>query len=117
MSPVEATIPDHELLRCIGRGSYGEVWLARDALGTHRAVQIVHRERFDSRRPYERELSGLQRFEPISRSHDGLVDILQVGRNEASDFFYTELDGTVTEGSGREGREDVAGSAVAGEPE
>lgn len=21
-------IPDHELLRCIGRGSYGEIWLA-----------------------------------------------------------------------------------------
>ena len=89
---MDVRIPDHELLRLIGRGSYGEVWLARNALGTHRAVKVVHRDRFDSRRPYEREFSGLQRFEPISRSHDGLVDILQVGRNEASDFFYTVME-------------------------
>ena len=26
-------IPDHELLRRIGRGSYGEVWLARNVMG------------------------------------------------------------------------------------
>ena len=31
-------IPDHELIRCVGRGAYGEVWLARHArLGTLRA--------------------------------------------------------------------------------
>src|SRR5213594_327897 len=28
-------IPDLELLRCIGHGSYGEVWLARNILGTY----------------------------------------------------------------------------------
>lgn len=76
------------LLRPIGQGSYGEVWLARSALGTHRAVKIVYRNAFDSARPYEREFSGIQRFEPISRSHDGLVDILQVGRNDESGCFY-----------------------------
>ena len=31
--PVPPAIPDHELLRCIGRGSYGEVWLERNVLG------------------------------------------------------------------------------------
>ena len=34
-------IPDHQLLRCIGRGSYGEVWLARNTMGTYRAVKVV----------------------------------------------------------------------------
>jgi hypothetical protein len=34
-------IPDLELLRCIGQGSYGEVWLARNILGTYRAVKII----------------------------------------------------------------------------
>lgn len=81
-------IPDHELLRLIGRGSYGEVWMARNAFGTLRAVKVVRRATFDSDRPFARELSGIQRYEPISRAHNGLVDILQVGRNESARFFY-----------------------------
>jgi len=81
-------IPDHEMLRCIGRGSYGEVWLAKSVMGTFRAVKLVYRNRFDEARPFERELSGIQKFEPISRSHDGLVDILQVGRNDKAGYFY-----------------------------
>jgi hypothetical protein len=71
-------IPDHELLRRIGGGSYGEVWLARNALGAYRAVKIVRRESFDHDRPFEREFAGVQKFEPISRQHEGLVDLLQV---------------------------------------
>lgn len=27
-------IPDHEMLKCIGKGAYGEVWLARDIIGS-----------------------------------------------------------------------------------
>ena len=81
-------IPDHELLRRIGLGSYGEVWLARNVMGTHRAVKVVYRDTFDNERPYEREFSGIQKFEPVSRSHDGLVDVLQIGRNDAAGYFY-----------------------------
>ncbi len=81
-------IPDHKLLRPVGRGSYGEVWLARTALGAYRAVKVVHQKSFESERPYEREFSGIKRFEPISRSHEGFVDILQVGRNQAQGYFY-----------------------------
>jgi len=81
-------IPDHELLRPIGRGAYGEVWLARTALGTERAIKVVYRSSFESERPFEREFSGIQRFEPISRAHEGFVDILQVGRNDAGGYFY-----------------------------
>src|SRR5678816_4777040 len=81
-------IPDHVLLREIGAGSYGEVWLARTALGTLRAVKIVQRSSFDSERPYEREFAGIQKFEPVSRSHEGFVDILHVGRNDEAGFFY-----------------------------
>src|ERR1051325_6047192 len=67
-------IPNHELLRLIGRGSYGEVWLARSKLGTLRAVKVVYRATFKDSRPFEREFKGIQKFEPISRSHEGLVD-------------------------------------------
>src|SRR5207302_10302204 len=81
-------IPDHHLLRCIGSGSYGEVWLARNIMGMYRAVKIVRRQSFDNARPFERELSGIRRFVPISRSHEGFVDVLHVGQNEAKDAFY-----------------------------
>ena len=79
-------IPDHELLYCAGRGSYGEVWLARNVMGLYRAVKIVQRASFEHARPFEREFNGIKKFEPISRSHDGFVDILQVGRT--GDYFY-----------------------------
>ncbi len=82
-------MPDHEVLRRIGRGSYGEIWLARAlATGAWRAVKIVWRENFDSERSFRREFEGMSVFEPISRSHGGFVDILQVGRNDALGFFY-----------------------------
>ena len=81
-------IPDHELLRCIGRGSYGVVWLARNHMGLYRAVKVVYRKSFPDRRPFEREWSGIRKFEPISRSHEGFVDVLQVGINEAEGYFY-----------------------------
>jgi serine/threonine protein kinase len=87
-STVLPQIPDHELLRCIGRGAYGEVWLARSIMGTYRAVKIIWRKRFDTDRPFEREFAGIQKFEPVSRSHDGLVDILHVGRNDQAGYFF-----------------------------
>src|SRR5262245_53087270 len=73
-------VPDHTLLHPIGSGAYGEVWLARNALGTLRAVKVVHRARFKDERPYEREFHGILKYEPISRSHEGLVQVLHVGR-------------------------------------
>ena len=57
-------------------------------MGVHRAVKIVHRKSFTHQRPFERELSGIRKFEPISRSHAGLVDVLQVGRNDEEGYFY-----------------------------
>ena len=81
-------IPDHELLRCIGRGSYGEVWLARNVLGEHRAVKIIHRRHFDSDHAYGREFEGLKRYEPISRGDPSQVAVLHVGRNDAGGFYY-----------------------------
>ena len=81
-------IPDLELLRCIGHGSYGDVWLAQNILATYRAVKIINRKAFHDEEAFEREFSGLQRFEPVSREHDGFVAILHVGRGRAEGFFY-----------------------------
>jgi serine/threonine protein kinase len=85
---LDSRVPDHELLRPIGHGSYGEVWLARNVLGELRAVKIIHRNRFTDRRPFEREFEGIKRFEPISRSHPSQLPILHVGKNEPAGYFY-----------------------------
>src|SRR5215469_10391803 len=83
-----AAIPEHELLRPIASGAYGQVWIARNRLGVFRAVKIVHRASFDHNRPFEREFAGIKAFEPVSRSHEGLVDLLQVGRDDGAGYFY-----------------------------
>ena len=81
-------IPGHQLLRPIAHGSYGEIWLARTELGSFRAVKIIRRATFADARPYDREFAGIQRYEPISREHEGLVDVLQVARDEGAGLFY-----------------------------
>ena len=81
-------IPHHQVVRPIGRGSYGEIWLARSLTGAWRAVKIVERRRFDDQRSFEREFEGMARFEPVSREHEGFVDILHVGRSDDRGFFY-----------------------------
>src|SRR5438105_5433362 len=89
--PDPPPIPDYTLLRQIGKGSYGEVWLARSATGAFRAVEIVYRDTFGSSRPFEREFEGIKRFEPISRLHQSQVDILHVGRNDSCFYYVMEL--------------------------
>jgi serine/threonine protein kinase len=81
-------IPDHNLLSVIGKGSYGEVWLARNVMGTYRAVKIVSRASFEDAVPFERELAGIRAFEPVSRTHEGLVDVLHIGHLDADTFYY-----------------------------
>src|SRR2546430_4660914 len=54
-------IPGHELLKRIGGGSYGEVWLARNVMDSYRAVKIVQRSRFEHDRPFVREFAGIQK--------------------------------------------------------
>jgi tetratricopeptide (TPR) repeat protein len=81
-------IPEHELVSPIASGAYGQVWLARNRLGVYRAIKIVHRASFDHDRPFEREFAGIKAFEPFSRSHEGLVNLLQVGRDDHAGYFY-----------------------------
>lgn len=88
ISPTAPQIPDHSLLRCIDQGSYGQVWLARNVVGTFRGVKVIFRSNFEDSRPYEREFGGIQKFEPISRTHPGFVAILHIGRNDQKGYFY-----------------------------
>ena len=83
------TVPDYDLLRRIGRGSYGEVWLARSqATGALRAAKIVWRHTFEDARPFQREFAGIQSFERISREHPSQLALFHIGRNEPAGYFY-----------------------------
>ena len=85
------SIPDYELLRRIGAGSYGDVWLARSTTGALRAVKIVWRHIFEDDRPFQREFEGLQNFEHLSREHPSQLAIFHVGRGEGYFFYVMEL--------------------------
>jgi serine/threonine protein kinase len=88
-SKVGQLVPDYELLKWIGGGAYGEVWLAQSkATGILRAAKIVWRRTFEDERPFQREFEGIQRFERISREHPGQLAIFHIGRNEAEGCFY-----------------------------
>jgi serine/threonine protein kinase/formylglycine-generating enzyme required for sulfatase activity len=96
-------IPDMEILRQIGGGSYGEIWMARSVTGALRAVKVVYRNDFDDDRAFEREFEGILKYEPVARGHPGLVDLLHTGRDRtgAEEFYYyvMELGDDVERGS------------------
>jgi serine/threonine protein kinase len=82
------TIRDHETLRMIARGAFGEVWLARGVTGAYRAVKVVWREDYEQPESFEREFEAVKHYEPVSRKHPGLVSVLQVGRSDTEGFYY-----------------------------
>ena len=78
------------MLRVIGRGAYGEIWLARTVTGAFRAVKVVYRSTFENERAFLREFEGMSAFEPISRAHAGFMNILHVGRT--TDYLYYTME-------------------------
>src|ERR1017187_3781527 len=109
----EPSVPDYELLRRIGRGAYGDVWLARSkATGVLRAAKIVWRHTFEDNRPFQREFEGIQRFERISREHPSQLALFHIGRNEPAGYFYyvmeladaAQVPGAECQGSGHDAR-------------
>lgn len=103
-SSIPPRIVDHELIRTIAAGAYGEVWLGQTIAGTMRAVKIVRRDQHSSEKTFEREFNGLCKFEPVSRSHPALVDILNLGMlPDGGGFFYVmELADNLNAGAPRE---------------
>lgn len=86
--PQRPSLPDYELLKPIGRGSYGDVWLARGVTGVFRAVKVVWRSRFPEDRPYLREFEGVTRFASISLREPSQLALLHAGRSDDAGFFY-----------------------------
>ena len=81
-------IPDLTLLRKIGHGSYGDVWIARTLTGVYRAVKVVARARFEDDRPFLRELDGITRFQQSVGDRPRQLALMHVGRDDERGLFY-----------------------------
>lgn len=84
-------IPDFHLLKKIGGGAYGEVWLAQSITGAFRAIKIISRDRFEDARPYLREFEGISRFARVSVAEPSQLALLHAGRSEAAFYYVMEL--------------------------
>jgi CHASE2 domain-containing sensor protein len=91
-APVEEMpdAPDYELFNPpFGEGAYGKVWLARNATGQWRALKVVYLANFDQNTdPYEREFSGIKKYQPVSDQHPGLLRVEFVSEKQAGYFYY-----------------------------
>jgi serine/threonine protein kinase len=85
-------IHDYKVLRFIGQGNYGQVWLACDVTGEYRAVKTIYRASFDNSKPFDREFAAIKKYARISRRHPGLLNILHVGINKEGGYFYYVMD-------------------------
>ena len=73
-----------------GEGAYGKVWLARTAAGEWRALKVIYLAKFENNPdPYEREYNGVQRYQPISDQHPGLLRVDFVSEKLEGYFYYT----------------------------
>jgi CHASE2 domain-containing sensor protein len=82
--------PDYELFNPpFGEGAYGKVWLARNKTGQWRALKAVYLANFDQNTdPYEREFSGIKKYQPVSDQHPGLLRVEFVSEKLAGYFYY-----------------------------
>ncbi len=85
-------IPDYDLIKLIGEGGFGQIWMARDALGLYRAIKIIRYDDSKSPESYEAEQNGIRHYAPYSRKYDGLIDIHHVGIRPDEGFYYYVMD-------------------------
>jgi serine/threonine protein kinase len=84
-----AKVGGYELIRKIGSGTHGQVWLSRSATGQYNALKTMKRDEVEDDSQFDREFRGICHYEPLSRDHEGLVNILYVTRDdEAGLYFY-----------------------------
>jgi CHASE2 domain-containing sensor protein len=93
--------PGYELFHApFAQGAYGTVWLAKNKSGRWRALKVVYLSKFENNPdPYEREYAGVQKYQPVSDRHPGLLRVEFVSEKMADYFYYVmELADSVTPG-------------------
>jgi len=99
-------LPDLDLLRRIGRGAYGDVWLAQNrTTGRLLAVKVVRLRTADAAGRAAREMKALIRFDAgLPAPHENLLTIHHVGQTD--DVLYYTMDPA----------DDVSGKAASVDP-
>ena len=99
-------VPDFDLIRPIGRGGFGEVYLATNRTTGHlRAVKVIPLSRRGTTDPVGREITSLTRLEAnLRRHHPNLLGIHHVGKT-ADHLFYV-----------MDPADDVSGNPASSEP-
>ena len=85
-------VPDFALIRMIGRGGFGQVWLATNRITGHlRAVKVIALRGSGATDPAGREIGSLTRLEECLRTHHpNLVEIQHVGKTAEHLFYVME---------------------------
>jgi len=90
-------VPDFELLRPIGQGGFGQVWLATNLTTGHlRAVKVISLHSpgatgYPQAGPAGREITSITRLEDrVHARHQNLLDIQHVGKTAEHLFYVME---------------------------
>ncbi len=91
-------IPEYELIRAIGEGGFGRVWLAKNRTTGHlRAVKLVPLARSGGTDPAGREIMSLTRLETnLRHRHANLMTIHHVGKTAHYLYYVMDLADDVT---------------------
>jgi eukaryotic-like serine/threonine-protein kinase len=99
-------VPDYDLIRPIGEGGFGRVWLAANQTTGHlRAVKLIPLKRSGTADAAGREIMSLTRLEAnIGHRHQNLLSIHHVGRTADYLFYVMDL------------ADDISGHAASNDP-
>lgn len=86
-----AAVGDYIRLRRIGAGTYGDVWLARDAVGKLVALKVIDRERLRLMSRTNREERALRLLRTQLPEHPRLIRVFHVGNDEPYLYYTMEL--------------------------
>jgi hypothetical protein len=86
-------IPEFELLRQIGQGGFGRVWLARNrTTGQLRAIKVIPRSRVGTADPAGREIVAITLLDVnLRRQHPNLLSVHHVGQTREHLFYVMDL--------------------------
>ena len=80
-----ASVPNYQLLRCVGRGGFGEVWLSRNVVTEdYHAVKVLAEH-------CSLEIEGVRRYTEQVKLLVGLVPIKEVGKTDSGYYYVMPL--------------------------